>query len=114
MQPGIPLDKLEAAIDAQLAKILANGVTDDELTRAKRQLIAAATYARDSMGTAARLFGIALATGGTIDQVESWPNKIAAVTAKDVNAAAVAVLKPANSTTGELLPAAPQTAAAAP
>ncbi len=113
-QPGIPLDKLEAAIDAELAKILEKGVTDEELTRAKRQLIAAATYARDSMGTAARLFGIALATGGTIDQVESWPDKIAAVTAKDVNAAAATVLKPANSTTGELLPAAPQTAAAAP
>jgi zinc protease len=113
-QPGIPLDKLEAAIDAELARILEKGVTDEELTRAKRQLIAAATYARDSMGTAARLFGIALATGGTIDQVESWPDKIAAVTAKDVNAAAATVLKPANSTTGELLPAAPQTAAAAP
>ncbi len=113
-QPGIPLDKLEAAIDAELARILEKGVTDEELTRAKRQLIAAATYARDSMGTAARLFGIALATGGAIDQVESWPDKIAAVTAKDVNAAAATVLKPANSTTGELLPAAPQTAAAAP
>ncbi|MFZ0693068.1 MAG: pitrilysin family protein [Alphaproteobacteria bacterium] len=113
-QPGIRLEKLEAAIDAELAKILEKGVTEDELTRAKRQLIAAATYARDSMGTAARLFGVALAAGGTIDQVESWPDKIAAVTPKDVDAAAAAVLKPANSTTGELLPAAPQTAAAAP
>jgi zinc protease len=67
-------------------------------------MVAEATYARDSMATAARLFGVALATGGTIDRVESWPDKIAAVTPEQVAAAANAVLIRTNATTGELLP----------
>lgn len=91
-------------IDAEIAKILEQGVSADELARAKKQLISDATYSRDSMATAARLFGIALCTGGTIDQVESWPERISAVTAEQVNAAAAAVLAAEHSTTGELLP----------
>ncbi len=36
-QPGVPLDKLEAAIDAELKKILAEPVSAAELTRAQNQ-----------------------------------------------------------------------------
>jgi len=103
-QPGVPLEKIEAAVDAQISKLLEQGVSADELARAKRQLVAQATYARDSMAVAARLFGVALATGGTIEEVETWPERISAVTAKQVDEAAAAVLVPRNSTTGELLP----------
>jgi zinc protease len=103
-QPGIPLERVEAAIDAEIAKILETGVTPEELTRAKKQLVAQATYARDSMAAAARLFGVALATGGTIDTVETWPERIQAVTVEQINEAAAAVLKRENSATGELLP----------
>jgi zinc protease len=34
-RPGISLDRIEAAIDAELAKVRATAVTDEELTRAK-------------------------------------------------------------------------------
>jgi zinc protease len=103
-QPGIELARVEAAIDAEIAKLLQSGVTADEVARAKKSMVAEATYARDSMATAARLFGVALATGGTIDRVESWPDKIAAVTPEQVTVAASAVLIRTNATTGELLP----------
>jgi zinc protease len=103
-QPGVSLEKIESGIDAEIAKLLDQGVSGDELARAKKQLVAQATYARDSMTVAARLFGVALATGGTADQVESWPDRIAAVTAGQVDEAAAAVLRSENSTTGELLP----------
>jgi len=103
-QPGVTLERVETAMDGEIAKLLEQGVSEDELARAKKQLLATATYARDSMATAARLFGVALATGGTIDEVESWPQRIAAVTVQQVNEAAAAVLNPENSTTGELLP----------
>jgi zinc protease len=103
-RPDVPLEKIEAALDAEIAKVLEQGVTAEELARAKRQLVTQATYARDSMAGAARLFGIALATGGTIEQVEFWPDRIAAVTIEQVNEGAAAVLRRENSTTGELIP----------
>jgi zinc protease len=103
-RPDVPLEKIEAALDAEIAKVLEQGVAAGELARAKKQLVTQATYARDSMAGAARLFGIALATGGTVDQIESWPDRIAAVTVEQVNEAAGAVLQRQNSTTGELIP----------
>jgi len=103
-EPGVAVERVETAMDAEIAKLLETGVSEDELARAKKQLLATATYARDSMSVAARLFGMALATGGTVDEVESWPQRISAVTVQQVNEAAAAVLNRENSTTGVLLP----------
>ena len=63
-------------------------------------------YARDSLHTAARVLGEALTTGQTVADVEDWPNRIDAVTAPQVTAAARAVLNDDASATGLLLPAA--------
>jgi zinc protease len=62
------------------------------------------TYARDSLHTGARVLGEALTTGQSVEDVEAWPARIAAVTAAQVNAAAKAVLDPKSSVTGILLP----------
>jgi zinc protease len=62
-----------------------------------------------------RSFGIALTTGRTVEDVEAWPERIAAVTASDVNEAAAYVLRAGRSVTGRLEPAAaPDVAANAP
>ena len=53
----------------------------DEVARATSRMIAEAVYARDSLSTAVRSFGAALATGGTVEDVEAWPERIGAVTA---------------------------------
>jgi zinc protease len=45
--------------------------------------------------------------------VEAWPERIAAVTAAQVNAAEAYVFRPETSVTGRLLPAMEQTAAPA-
>ena len=103
-QPGVAIEDLEAAIDAEIAGLLDGGVTDEDVDKAKRSLIASAIYARDSVGGPARIFGTALATGGTVDRVESWPDRIEAVTADQVRDAALAVLRESNSATGILLP----------
>ena len=68
-------------------------------------MIAEAVYARDSLSTAVRSFGAALATGGTVEDVEAWPERIGAITAEDVNAAAAYVLDAGRSVTGRLKPA---------
>jgi zinc protease len=74
-----------------------------------------AVYARDSLSSAVRSFGVALVNGRTVDDVEAWPERIAAVDAAQVNAAAADVLRVERSVTGRLSPiAAPAAAAAAP
>ena len=77
-------------------------------------MVAEAVYARDSLWTAVRSFGAALATGRTVEDVEAWPDRIGAVTPAEVNAAAAYELDPGRSVTGRLRPAPVATAAAAP
>ncbi len=95
--------RVEAALEATLAKLLDEGVTEEEVARSKRQLTAGALLTLDSLGTAPRILGSALAVGLPLDAVEYWPARIRAVTRAEVEAAARAVLaRPAM--TGWLLP----------
>ena len=103
--PGISMEALEQAMDGLIADVIAKGVTQDELTRAKNSLIASATYALDSPASLARLIGGTLAIGGSIEDVTAWPDKIAKITAQDVQEAARQVLDMRNSVTSLLLPA---------
>ncbi|MBO6782107.1 MAG: insulinase family protein [Alphaproteobacteria bacterium] len=104
-RPGIALDEIETALEEKIEALLKDGVTEDEVERAKLRLIDSAVFARDSVGGPARVFGAALASGETVEDVEAWPDRIRAVTAEQVNAAARAVLDTRRSTTGVLLPA---------
>ena len=48
----------------------------------------AAIYAQDSLASGPRLYGAMLSTGGTMADIDAWPERIAAVTPADVVAAA--------------------------
>jgi zinc protease len=102
-KPGITLQQAEEAIDAVIAEISEKGVTADELERSKNRLIADAVYAQDSQSTLARWYGAALTTGGTVEQVQSWPDRIRAVSADAVKAAARQWLDKRRSVTGYLI-----------
>lgn len=102
--PGVDVATLEAAVEGEIARLLDDGVTAKEVARVKNRLISEAVYARDSLYIAARAFGSALTAGMTVDDVESWPERVEAVTVEQVNAAARAVLVPETSVTGVLLP----------
>jgi zinc protease len=101
--PGTSLQQLEKAIDAVLADIVSKGATDDELGRAKNRKIADAIYAQDNPRTLARWFGAALASGATVEQVRTWPDRIRAVTADAVRDAARKWLDKRRSVTGYLV-----------
>ncbi len=103
-RPGVDIDELAAALNKQVEKFLKDGVTEEEVERAKQRLVDSAVFARDSLSVPARIFGVALTTGQTVEQVEQWPASISAVTVEQVNVAARAVLRPETSTTGILLP----------
>ncbi|CAA7624601.1 pitrilysin family protein [Magnetospirillum sp. UT-4] len=111
-RPGVPMDRLEAAVLKELARATGAGISAAEVERAKTRLKANVVYARDSLHTAARVLGEALTTGQSVADVEAWPQRIAQVTPEAVNAAARAVLDERASVTGVLLPKPIATAAA--
>ena len=104
---GRTLEEAEAAIRAEIARIAEDGVTEEELTRARDRLLVSTVFARDDQATMARIFGATYATGATIEDVRSWPERLAAVTPEEVREAAArftgddfvrAVLRPAPRT----------------
>ncbi|WP_407338731.1 M16 family metallopeptidase [Methylocapsa polymorpha] len=103
---GVTLERLDAAIDAIIARVAALGVNEADFLRAKTRLVAEAIYAQDNQATLARWYGASLATGLTIEDVAHWPERIEAVTAEDVKKAALWLDK-RRSVTGFLLPAEP-------
>jgi zinc protease len=113
-RPGVSLDQLEAALDAELDRLKSEPITADEVERATSRMVAEAVYARDSLSSAVRSFGAALATGRSVADVEAWPDRVAAVTPVEVNAAAVYELDPGRSVTGRLRPSPVATAATTP
>ncbi|MBO6718209.1 MAG: insulinase family protein [Rhizobiaceae bacterium] len=98
------LAAVEAAIEAQVALIANEGVTDDELRRAKDRFVRSMIFARDSQTGMARIYGALLATGSTVEDIEGWPDRVRAVTADDVRDAARRYLAARAHVTGYLLP----------
>ena len=102
--PGVDATALETEINAVLAEIRDNGITQAELDQTRDRQIAEATYLLDSQESLARLFGVALSTGQNLDGVLTWERDIAAVTVDDVAKAARRVFDQRASVTGLLLP----------
>jgi zinc protease len=92
-RPGVSLEQLEQAVAEIVREVVEAGLTDEEVERAKRRMVAEVVYARDSYSTAARLLGEALAIGRTIEDVDAWPERIAAVNRRQVEEAARLVLQ---------------------
>jgi zinc protease len=102
-RPEVGLPQLEQAIDAVIADFIKSDVPADELARAKTKMIANAVFASDSQSTLARWYGAALMTGRTVADVQSWPDRIRAVTAQAVREAAQKWLDKRHSVTGYLV-----------
>src|SRR5262245_3796271 len=100
---GTTLAQLEDAIDVVIAEVAKNGITADELERAKTRLIADAVYAQDNQGTLARWYGASLTTGGSVEQIKTWPDRIRATTAEQVRDAAKKWFDKRRSVTGYLV-----------
>ena len=101
---GVDLQTLEAAADAVIAAFLRDGPTEEELTRAKSSLAAAAIYARDSQVSLANIYGAALTQGESIDDIVTWGDDIQAVTRDEVLDIARASMNMDASVTGWLTP----------
>ena len=97
---GVPAKGVEpvavvSALKAALLRLIKDGVGDEELASAIKQLQSQAIFARDSLSGPARIVGQNLASGVSLDDVETWPAQIAAVSAADVALVARKYLNPA-------------------
>jgi len=100
----VSLQEGEEALDAALAKFMAEGIDLDELARLKTQLRAGRIYAEDNIEGLARQYGEELAIGLSIEDIEAWPDRLQAVTPEDVMAAAAEVFDRRHAVTGWLMP----------
>jgi zinc protease len=100
------LETVEAAIDAEIRKLIKDGVTETELEKAKKRFVRSMIFARDSQSGMAQIYGSTLATGSTVKDIEEWPDRIKRISAKQVQDVAAKYLNPDRSVAGYLLPAA--------
>jgi zinc protease len=109
-RPGVEFPEIEKQIDEVIGDVVRNPIRSEDLERVKTQLIAAAIYAQDNQATLARWYGQALTTGLSVQDIQSWPDRIRAVTSDQVRAAAKEWLERNRSVTGYLIngPAAKQ------
>lgn len=98
------LEELERAVEAEIEKIVADGIQEDEMERVRRRAKRSAIFALDSQTGMARIYGATLTTGGTVEDVLGWPDRVEKVTAEQVQAAAARHLVRKRSVTGYLLP----------
>jgi zinc protease len=97
--------ELEAAMDGVIADLREHGVTQADLDRARSAFLAEFVYANDSQSRMARHYGWRLATGMTVEEVESWPERLKQVTVDNIRDVARKYLGDKNSVTGILVPA---------
>ena len=87
-----------------IGNLLKNGVTGEELKRAKTLIEAGSVYARDDQKGLANAYGSALMVGVKPEIIHDWPSYVKQVTAGDVMEAARKVFDGTHYVTGELLP----------
>lgn len=102
---GRSVGEIEAMVAAQIKRVLDGDIGAAEVERAQNQLLASAIYSQDSLASGPRLYGSALATGGSIAEIDDWPQKVAAVRPDDVVAAARHVWRDEGAVTSLLTPA---------
>ncbi len=95
---------VEAAIDAEFAKLVKEGVTDAELARARNLRNAAYFQQLGTINGKARLLGEYEVMHGDYRKLFDLPDEIARVTREDVRAAAKDLLDARHRTVGVLVP----------
>ena len=100
--PDNELSKIEMVLDEVVDELVENGVEKHEVERAQKRLVRAAVFAQDSQETLARIYGTALALGGSVENVEKWSEDIKKVNVEDVKRVAQQYLRLERSVTGTL------------
>ena len=86
--PGVSLEEAEADLDRVIADFLETGIDPAQFERIQFRYAASEIYNQDNVQGLARMYGVALTTGLTVEDVQAWPDVIAATTTEDVMQAA--------------------------
>ena len=102
--PGVSVADLEQAINREVTRIQEGAIDEADVQRVQQKMQAQAIHVRDGTLMAAQALGAALATGATLDEIDTWPARIGAITIADVRVEAEAILREETSVTGTLVP----------
>ncbi len=101
---GVDTEKLEEELNKELADFLKNGLTNEELTRAKTLLKAEIVYARDGLSGVANIMGWIRMINLPVNYFTDWSKLVDNISVQQVLAAAENTLKEKEGVTALLLP----------
>jgi zinc protease len=104
---GRSVAELEAALRAELARLAREGISADELARARNQLVSHHLFQQDSLFTQASRIGVAEMAGHSARVFDRFAERIRAVTAEQVREVARRYLVDERMTVAVLEPLAP-------
>ncbi len=102
--PGVSIDEIKTAAMGVTQKFLAEGPTTEELERAKATIAASSVFTRDNQMAMAEWYGQQLTAGQSVEQIETWEDRVRAVTVADVLRAMNKYLADTNYVDAVLLP----------
>jgi zinc protease len=100
--PGVSLEEAEADLDRVIAQFLEDGIDPEQFARIQFQWEAEMIYAQDDVGDLARMYGVGLTSGLTVQDIQDWPDVIASITPEEVMDAARMIFTETTSVTGYL------------
>jgi zinc protease len=103
LRPGVIHDRVERVILDELDKVAQTALGDVEFGRVRRQMLSASAFMTDTITWRAFRFGQLLATRAATSLGE-WYDRLAAVTAEDVRAAAAEVFEEKGRVVGWFVP----------
>jgi zinc protease len=102
-RPGVPLEKIEEALNEVMGRLGRDGFTEAEVMRARTRLVAESVFSQDSQASMARMYGAALTCGSTVEDIQDWANRIRRVTLDDVNRATATAFRLDRMVVGQLV-----------
>lgn len=102
---GVSLAELDDAVDNALETLRRTGFPEGDIQHAKTRVFADAIYQKDSHVSVAMQYGVAASLGLSVDDVTRWQDRIASVTADDIQSA-LNMLERSTGVTGYLTPVA--------
>ena len=106
LRPGITHERVERVLLDELERAAREPLSDAEFARVRRQMLSASAFMTDTITWRAFRFGQLLATGAAASLAE-WYERLAAVTAEDVRAAAASIFSEKGRVVGWFIPEAP-------
>jgi predicted Zn-dependent peptidase len=101
---GVAIEQIESAIDEEVARISVDGITDDELTRAKNRAEIEYAHQLETFDARADLIGMMSTYFGDPSLIQRWLEPYRSATAEDLAHVARKYLIPENRVTSLFVP----------